>query len=82
MNDSDIPQSTKKAFTWIKDKILHGYYRACVEDKSLVERLVNTSLVPYQLPPEERMKRLYHLYGTIDDYAKKAFMEIQKTQLL
>ncbi|KAE9537570.1 hypothetical protein AGLY_006593 [Aphis glycines] len=82
LNDPDIPQATKKAFTWIKDKILHGYYRTLVEDKSLVERLVNTSLVPYQLPPEERMKRLYHLYGTIDDYAKKAFMEIQKTQLL
>lgn len=82
MNDPDIPQATKKEFSWIKDKILHGYYRINVDDKSLVERLVNTSLVPYQLLPEDRMKRLYHLYGTIDDHAKKSFMEIQKTQLL
>lgn len=26
LNDPDVPMATKKAVTWIKDKILHGYY--------------------------------------------------------
>lgn len=47
----------------------------------LVERLLNTSLVPYTLSSEERMKKLYHLVGTIDDHATKAFVELQKSQL-
>lgn len=50
-------------------------------NRLLVERLMNTSLVPYTLPPEERMKKLYHLVGTIDDHATKAFVELQKSQL-
>ncbi|XP_046739783.1 sister chromatid cohesion protein PDS5 homolog B-B isoform X3 [Diprion similis] len=81
LNDADVPQATKKAVTWIKDKILHGYYMAGMEDRLLVERLLNTCLVPYQLSPEERMKKLYHLLGTIDDHASKAFVELQKHQL-
>ncbi|XP_011866595.1 PREDICTED: sister chromatid cohesion protein PDS5 homolog B-B isoform X1 [Vollenhovia emeryi] len=81
LNDADVPQATKKAVIWIKDKILHGYYMAGMEDRLLVERLLNTCLVPYQLPAEERMKKLYHLLGTIDDHASKAFVELQKHQL-
>lgn len=81
LNNSDVPQATKKAVTWIKDKILHGYYMTGMEDRLLVERLLNTCLVPYQLPPQERMKKLYHLLGTIDDNATKAFVELQKHQL-
>ncbi|KAK7793042.1 hypothetical protein R5R35_004471 [Gryllus longicercus] len=81
LNDADVPQATKKAVTWIKDKILHGYYMSGMEDRLLVERLLNTCLVPFQLPAEERMKKLYHLLGTIDDHATKAFIELQKHQL-
>ncbi|XP_026466131.1 sister chromatid cohesion protein PDS5 homolog B isoform X1 [Ctenocephalides felis] len=81
LNDADVPQATKKAVTWIKDKILHGYYMTGMEDRLLVERLLNTCLVPYQLSAEERMKKLYHLLGTIDDHASKAFVELQKHQL-
>ncbi|XP_054273999.1 sister chromatid cohesion protein PDS5 homolog B-like isoform X2 [Macrosteles quadrilineatus] len=81
LSDSDVPQATKKAVLWIKDKILKGYYMQGMEDRLLVERLLNTSLVPYTLPPEERMKKLYHLVGTIDDHATKAFVELQKSQL-
>lgn len=47
----------------------------------LVERLLNTCLVPYQLTPEDRMKKLFYLYATIDDNASKAFIELQKHQL-
>lgn len=81
LNDADVPQATKKAVTWIKDKILHGYYMTGMEDRLLVERLLNTCLVPYQLSADERMKKLYHLLGTIDDHASKAFVELQKHQL-
>ncbi|XP_060530817.1 sister chromatid cohesion protein PDS5 homolog B isoform X2 [Cylas formicarius] len=81
LSDADVPNATKKAVTWIKDKILHGYYMAGMEDRLLVERLLNTCLVPYQLPAQERMKKLYHLLGTVDEHATKAFMELQKNQL-
>ncbi|XP_044744637.1 sister chromatid cohesion protein PDS5 homolog B [Coccinella septempunctata] len=81
LSDPDVPNATKKAVTWIKDKILHGYYMSGMEDRLLVERLLNTCLVPYQLPAAERMKKLYHLLGTVDDHAIKAFMELQKNQL-
>lgn len=47
----------------------------------LVERLLNTCLVPYQLAPEDRMKKLFYLFASIDDNATKAFIELQKHQL-
>uniref|UniRef100_A0A8W7P9N7 Uncharacterized protein n=1 Tax=Anopheles coluzzii TaxID=1518534 RepID=A0A8W7P9N7_ANOCL len=81
LSDTNVPAATKKAVNWIKDKILHGYYMTGVEDRLLVERLLITCLVPYQLPAEERMKKLYQLLGTIDDNATKAFIELQKNQL-
>uniref|UniRef100_A0A182WEA9 Uncharacterized protein n=1 Tax=Anopheles minimus TaxID=112268 RepID=A0A182WEA9_9DIPT len=81
LSDTNVPLATKKAVIWIKDKILHGYYMTGVEDRLLVERLLITCLVPYQLPAEERMKKLYQLLGTIDDNATKAFIELQKNQL-
>lgn len=81
LSDPDVPNATKKAVTWIKDKILNGYYMVGLEDRLLVERLLNTCLVPYQLPAAERMRKLYHLLGTVDEHATKAFMELQKNQL-
>lgn len=81
LGDIDVPEPTKKAVNWIKDKILHGYYMTGIEDRLLVERLLITCLVPYQLTPEDRMKKLYRLLGTIDDNATKAFIELQKNQL-
>ena len=47
----------------------------------LVERLLNTCLVPYSLDSEERMKKLYLLFATIDENASKAFIEVQKHQM-
>ncbi|XP_055534630.1 sister chromatid cohesion protein PDS5 homolog B-B [Wyeomyia smithii] len=81
LSDSNVPEATKKAVNWIKDKILHGYYMTGIEDRLLVERLLITCLVPYQLPAEDRMKKLYQLLGTIDENATKAFIELQKNQL-
>lgn len=78
--DSNVLVTTRKAVTWIKDKILHGYYMTGLEDRLLVERLLNTCLVPYQLPADVRMKKLYYLYATIDENATKSFIELQKSQ--
>lgn len=51
-------------------------------NRILVERLLNGCLVPFQLPSEDRMIKLLYLYGTIDEHASRAFVEIQKTLLL
>lgn len=55
---------------------LLGYYMAGMEDRLLVERLVNKCLVPFELDPKERMKKLLLLYATVDDNASKAFAEV------
>lgn len=78
---NDIPEVTKNAVDWIKNKILHGYYMPGIEDRLLVERLLITCLVPYKLDATERMKKLYHLLGTLDENATKAFIELQKSQM-
>ncbi|KAG7300964.1 hypothetical protein JYU34_015317, partial [Plutella xylostella] len=81
LTEESVPPATEKAVRWIKDKILHGYYMTALEDRLLVERLLNTSLVPYTLPAPFRMKKLYYLMTNIDDNATKAFIELQKHQL-
>ncbi|CAG4939387.1 unnamed protein product [Colias eurytheme] len=81
LTEESVPPATEKAAQWIKDKILHGYYMTAIEDRLLVERLLNTSLVPYTLPPQVRMKKLYYLMSNVDDNATKAFIELQKHQL-
>jgi len=37
----------------------------------LVERILNTSLVPFSLDAVDRMKRLYTLYANLDEHAVK-----------
>lgn len=81
LTEESVPPATEKAVQWIKDKILHGYYMTALEDRLLVERLLNTSLVPYTLPAPVRMKKLYYLMSNVDDNATKAFIELQKHQL-
>ncbi len=76
---ANVPEATRKAITWIKDKILHGYYMQGMEDRLLVERLINTCLVPFNLESQDRMKKLLLLYCTIDDNASKAFVEVSRT---
>lgn len=75
-----IPESTMNCISWIKNKVLHVYYQTALEDRLLVERILHTCLVPYQLPLEERMKKLYQLFVTVDDFAVKAFNELLKCQ--
>ena len=50
-----------------------------IEDRLLVERLMNTCLIPFNLESLERMKKLFLLFTTIDEYATKAFIGVSKT---
>ena len=59
---------------------MHSYYMKDIEDRLLVERLLNTCLVPFGLESTDRMKKLFLLFTTIDEYATKAFIGIQKGQ--
>jgi sister chromatid cohesion protein PDS5 len=74
-------ESPLDSANWIQIKILNGYYHATLEDQLLIERLLITSLVPYTLPANDKMKALYKLLATIDDHAMKAFIELQKNQM-
>ncbi|ESO11948.1 hypothetical protein HELRODRAFT_62692 [Helobdella robusta] len=65
---------------WIRNKVLHAYYQLSIDDKILVERILNTSLVPYSMDPPSRMKQLYLLYSNLDEHAIRALQEIFKTQ--
>lgn len=78
----NVPELTERAAAWIKDKILYGCYLTGLDDRILVERLLYTCLVPYQLEPRDRMMKLLYLYSTIDTNASKAFIAIQKNLLL
>ncbi|KAK2716297.1 sister chromatid cohesion protein PDS5 homolog B-like isoform X2 [Artemia franciscana] len=80
ITETDVPDATRRAVTWIKDKILHAYYMPSQDDRLLIEKLFNTCLVPYTLPPEQRMRKLYYLYATIDENATRALNEMHKHQ--
>ncbi|CAN8012227.1 unnamed protein product, partial [Ixodes pacificus] len=71
MSSVELPQSTLECIAWIKNKVLHVYYQTALDDRLLVERILHTCLVPYQLPIEERMHKLYQLFATVDDHAVK-----------
>ena len=47
----------------------------------LVERILNMSVVPFSLEPQQRMKRLLDVYTSVDEHAVKAFHELLKTQM-
>ena len=60
--------------------LFSAYYMSGLDDRLLVERLINTCLVPFNLDTNERMKKLLLLFSTIDENASKAFIEVQKSQ--
>lgn len=78
--NSQLPELTRECVSWIKNKVLHVYYQNALEDRLLVERILHTCLVPYQLATNERMVKLYQLYSTVDENAVKAFNELLRCQ--
>lgn len=77
---SDENEKITSTITMIKNKILHGYYMKTIEDKMLIERMLITCLIPYNLDTKTRMKVLYYLLCDIDEHAVKAFVELQRQQ--
>ncbi|XP_003748624.1 sister chromatid cohesion protein PDS5 homolog B [Galendromus occidentalis] len=69
-----------ECISWIKNKVLHIYYQSELEDRLIVERILHSCLVPYQLPNEVRTFKLYQLFATCDEHAVKALIEILKCQ--
>ena len=57
---------------------MHTHFMKDIEDRLLVERLMNTCLIPFNLESLERMKKLFLLFTTIDEYATKAFIGVSK----
>lgn len=70
-----------RMLNWIKNKCLHNYYQTQLDDRLLVERILHTCLIPYNLPLQKRMKVLYTFYATIDAHAARAFNELLRQQL-
>lgn len=75
-----IPDEIKEPIAVVKNKILHGYYMKTVDDKILIERVFVTCLVPYNMDTKTRMKVLYQLLLDLDEYANRAFVELQRQQ--
>ena len=79
-SDGLTNSSALKMLNWIKNKCLHNYYQTQLDDRLLVERILHTCLIPYNLPLEQRMKTLYTFYATIDAHAARAFNELLRQQ--
>ena len=77
---SDEAQLSLRMLSWIKNKCMHNYYQTQLEDKLLVEQILQTCLVPFFLPLAPRMKALYMFYCSIDANAARAFNELLKQQ--
>lgn len=71
-----FPNKEDAAVDWI----LHGYHMNDLNDRLLIERLLVTSLVPFQLSPKDRMKKLYQLFGSIDEKSIEVFIQLHKNQ--
>lgn len=76
----NIPDEIKGPMAIVKNKILHGYYMKTLEDKILIERVFVTCLVPYNMETKMRMKVLFQLLLDLDEYAIRAFIELQRQQ--
>jgi sister chromatid cohesion protein PDS5 len=66
---------------WIPSKIMHVHFQDSADDKLVVERLLNSSIVPYSLLSQEKMAQLYYAYLTFDEYSTMALMEIMKDRI-
>ncbi len=69
---------TRNALQWIRNKILHAYFMPDIQDHLLVERLLNSYLVPFVLDAEERMRKLFMLFAPIDDNATRGFIKVRE----
>lgn len=62
-------RQTVQLTNWIPSKIMRIYFQESAEDKLLVERLLNSSIVPYGLVAREKMAQLYYAFTTLEEYS-------------
>lgn len=67
---------------WIPSTIMKIYFQDSIEDKLMVERLLNSCIVPYSLAPKEKMAQLYYAFTTFDDFSVLSLVEIMKNRVL
>ncbi|VDO58107.1 unnamed protein product [Schistosoma margrebowiei] len=60
--------------------ILHLYYQNSTDDKLIVERLLKSSIIPYNFENAVRVQALFRCYSLMDEASIKAMQEIFKTQ--
>ena len=75
-------RKTIQTVNWIPSKIMRIYFQESIDDKLLVERLLNSSIVPYSLNAREKMAQLYYAFTTFDDYSILSLVEIMKNRVL
>ena len=68
--------------SFIPSKIMRIFFQESAEDKLLVERCLNGSIVPYTFGAREKMAQIYYAFSTFDDYSYMAFVEIMKSRVL
>uniref|UniRef100_A0A914XK15 Uncharacterized protein n=2 Tax=Plectus sambesii TaxID=2011161 RepID=A0A914XK15_9BILA len=76
----EFSDSERNSLKWVRSKILYVYYQQSLEDRLLVEKLVCSCLVPYNLEAERRMTVLFETYCSLDENACKAFNQIIRQQ--
>ncbi len=57
------------------------HFQDSIDDKLSVERLLNSSIVPYALGAREKMAQLYYAFTTFDDYSILSLVEIMKNRV-
>lgn len=62
-------RGTVQLVNWIPSKVMRMYYQDSAEDKLLVERLLNSSIVPYNAATRDKMAQLYYAFTTLDDFS-------------
>jgi hypothetical protein len=75
-------RSAVQIVNFIPSKIMRIYFQDSVEDKLLVERCLNSSIVPYTLEARDKMAQLYYAFSTFDEYSYLSFVEIMKNRVL
>ena len=79
----NLSQEIRNSLLEVQTRILYAYSEKKSNlDTCLIEKLFKEILVSYDLPTENRMKRLFHLYSTIHFRVLKSFAELQEVEYL
>jgi sister chromatid cohesion protein PDS5 len=81
-SSKSINRKTLQTVNWIPSTIMRIFFQDSAEDKILVERLLNSNIVPYSLGAREKMAQLYYAFCTFDDFSILSLGEIMKSRVI